>query len=119
MGHPAVDWDNTLRFCHTLWDQGLGLAEAMDTAQRGIGATMIWIAPLTLSWTLSTAMPPLPRSKPGAGRTGGREYRETPCASGADSAAVLRGFQGEDCLSGMAERVAGVFCNADRVSGVA
>lgn len=36
-GRPAVDWDNTLRFRHTLWDQGLGLAEAMDTAQRGMG----------------------------------------------------------------------------------
>jgi hypothetical protein len=36
-GRPAVDWDATLRFRHTLWDQGLGLAEAMDTAQRGMG----------------------------------------------------------------------------------
>lgn len=36
-GSPAVDWDNTLRFRHWLWDQGLGLAEAMDTAQRGMG----------------------------------------------------------------------------------
>ncbi|WP_298918738.1 dihydrodipicolinate synthase family protein [uncultured Roseobacter sp.] len=34
---PAVDWDATLRFRHSLWDQGLGLAEAMDTAQRGMG----------------------------------------------------------------------------------
>lgn len=34
---PAVDWDATLRFRHALWDQGLGLAEAMDTAQRGMG----------------------------------------------------------------------------------
>jgi len=36
-GTPAIDWDNTLRFRHWLWDQGLGLAEAMDTAQRGMG----------------------------------------------------------------------------------
>lgn len=36
-GSPAVDWENTLRFRHWLWDQGLGLAEAMDTAQRGMG----------------------------------------------------------------------------------
>lgn len=36
-GRPAVDWDNTLRFRHWLWDQGLDLAEAMDTAQRGMG----------------------------------------------------------------------------------
>jgi hypothetical protein len=37
VGRPAVDWENTLRFRHWLWDQGLGLAEAMDTAQRGMG----------------------------------------------------------------------------------
>lgn len=37
LGRPAVDWENTLRFRHYLWDQGLGLAEAMDTAQRGMG----------------------------------------------------------------------------------
>ncbi|MFV0410878.1 MAG: dihydrodipicolinate synthase family protein [Paracoccus sp. (in: a-proteobacteria)] len=34
---PAVDWDATLNFRRGLWDQGLGLAEAMDTAQRGMG----------------------------------------------------------------------------------
>ncbi len=34
---PAVDWDATLAFRVTLWDQGLHLAEAMDTAQRGMG----------------------------------------------------------------------------------
>ena len=34
---PAVDWDATLGFRVGLWDQGLGLAEAMDTAQRGMG----------------------------------------------------------------------------------
>jgi hypothetical protein len=33
----AVDWEATLRFREGLWDQGLGLAEAMDTAQRGMG----------------------------------------------------------------------------------
>ncbi len=37
VGPPAVDWAATLRFRHGLWDQGLGLAEAMDTAQRGMG----------------------------------------------------------------------------------
>ena len=37
LGPPAMDWDSTLRVRHWLWDQGLGLAEAMDTAQRGMG----------------------------------------------------------------------------------
>jgi len=33
----AIDWDRTLAFRHRLWDLGLGVAEAMDTAQRGMG----------------------------------------------------------------------------------
>ncbi|MFQ6185365.1 dihydrodipicolinate synthase family protein [Sinorhizobium meliloti] len=34
---PAIDWECTLAFRHRLWDLGLGVAEAMDTAQRGMG----------------------------------------------------------------------------------
>ena len=34
---PAIDWEATIRFRHYLWDLGLGVAEAMDTAQRGMG----------------------------------------------------------------------------------
>ncbi len=33
----AVDWEATLSIRCGLWDQGLHLAEAMDTAQRGMG----------------------------------------------------------------------------------
>lgn len=32
-----LDWDATLAFRHRLWDQGFAVAEAMDTAQRGMG----------------------------------------------------------------------------------
>jgi len=32
-----IDWDKTIAFRHYLWDLGLGVAEAMDTAQRGMG----------------------------------------------------------------------------------
>ena len=33
----VVDWEATLKFRHYLWDLGFGVAEAMDTAQRGMG----------------------------------------------------------------------------------
>ena len=33
----AVDWDATLAFRRHLWSHGFGVAEAMDTAQRGMG----------------------------------------------------------------------------------
>ncbi|HEX8348089.1 MAG TPA: dihydrodipicolinate synthase family protein [Actinoplanes sp.] len=37
-GAPAaLDWEATLRFRRHLWAHGFGVAEAMDTAQRGMG----------------------------------------------------------------------------------
>lgn len=33
----AMDWDRTIAFRQHLWGLGLGVAEAMDTAQRGMG----------------------------------------------------------------------------------
>mgnify|MGYP000915413491 CR=1 FL=1 len=33
----AVDWDTTIAYRRRLWSLGLGVAEAMDTAQRGMG----------------------------------------------------------------------------------
>jgi hypothetical protein len=39
----AIDWDRTIAYREHLWDLGLGVAEAMDTAQRGMG----------LDWTAS------------------------------------------------------------------
>ncbi|KVK54140.1 dihydrodipicolinate synthase family protein [Agrobacterium deltaense] len=42
----AVDWDRTLAFREHLWSKGFGVAEAMDTAQRGMG--MDWPTSLEL-----------------------------------------------------------------------
>jgi len=33
----AIDWDATIAYRRRLWSLGLGVAEAMDTAQRGMG----------------------------------------------------------------------------------
>ncbi|TMD88556.1 MAG: dihydrodipicolinate synthase family protein [Chloroflexi bacterium] len=33
----AIDWEPTLAFRRHIWSYGLGVAEAMDTAQRGMG----------------------------------------------------------------------------------
>ncbi|WP_420413074.1 dihydrodipicolinate synthase family protein [Roseibium sp.] len=67
-GRPAVDWENTLRFRHWLWDQGLGLAEAMDTAQRGMGVD--WLTAKELierTMAEAKAHPLKPRVACGAG----------------------------------------------------
>jgi len=39
----SIDWDATLAYRHHLWDLGFGVAEAMDTAHRGMGlpATLV------------------------------------------------------------------------------
>jgi hypothetical protein len=42
-GPATLDWDATLAFRHHLWALGLGVADAMDTAQRGMG----------LDWTVA------------------------------------------------------------------
>jgi hypothetical protein len=42
----GIDWDQTLALRHRIWDLGLGVAEAMDTAQRGMG----------LSWPLAAEL---------------------------------------------------------------
>ena len=42
----AIDWDATIAFRRHLWSLGLGVAEAMDTAQRGMG--LDWATSLQL-----------------------------------------------------------------------
>lgn len=34
---PQIDWEATLKYREYLWSLGFGVAEAMDTAQRGMG----------------------------------------------------------------------------------
>jgi Protein of unknown function (DUF993) len=42
----AIDWDTTVAYRQHLWSLGLGVAEAMDTAQRGMG--LDWATSLEL-----------------------------------------------------------------------
>jgi hypothetical protein len=37
LNQPVIDWDDTLAYRRHLWSLGLSVAEAMDTAQRGMG----------------------------------------------------------------------------------
>ena len=50
----GIDWEKTLAFRRHLWSYGLGVAEAMDTAQRGMG----------LSWEMAREL--IARSLPEA-----------------------------------------------------
>jgi hypothetical protein len=60
-GRPAVlDWDATLAFRRHLWSYGFGVAEAMDTSQRGMG----------LGWNVAREL--IQRSSAAATECGGR-----------------------------------------------
>ncbi|MFH8405087.1 dihydrodipicolinate synthase family protein [Streptomyces sp. NPDC018019] len=67
-GPAAIDWDTTLAFRHHLWSHGLGVAEAMDTAQRGMG----------LDWASAAEL--IRRSAAEAAAVGGR----LACGAGTD-----------------------------------
>ena len=69
----AIDWDATLAFRSHLWSLGFGVAEAMDTAQRGMG----------LDWP--TALELIRRSVALARAEGGRLVA---CGAGTDHLAA-------------------------------
>lgn len=54
-GHAVVDWETTLKFRRYLASLGLGIAEAMDTAQRGMGLN--WTGALELIRQTRTELP--------------------------------------------------------------
>ena len=62
---PAVDWDATIAYRRHLWSWGLGVAEAMDTAQRGMG--MDWPASLELIRRTLDAARDVPGARVGSG----------------------------------------------------
>src|SRR5437868_8910104 len=70
----AVDWDKTIAFREHVWDLGLGVAEAMDTAQRGMG--LDWPTSLELI-TRSVAVP-----RSGAMRWCFRRRHRSSCGGG-------------------------------------
>jgi hypothetical protein len=68
----TIDWEATLRFRDHLWAHGFGVAEAMDTAQRGMG----------LSWDLAKEL--IARS---AGRSAALGGTALACGAGTDQLA--------------------------------
>ncbi len=89
----AVDWDATVAYRQHLWSWGLGVAEAMDTAQRGMG--MDWPASLELiRRTLEAA-----KGVPGAA---------VGCGTGTDHLAPDPGLKIEQVIAAYEEQCAAV-----------
>jgi Protein of unknown function (DUF993) len=68
VAEPRLDWEATLAYRRHLWSHGLGVAEAMDTAQRGEG----------LGWPLAREL--IERTAAEAREVGGR----LACGAGTD-----------------------------------
>ncbi len=80
---PAIDWDRTIAYRHYLWSLGLGVAESMDTAQRGMG--LDWPTSLELIRRSIAAMPEGAQMSCGAGTD------HLPPGAGID--AVIAGYE--------------------------
>jgi hypothetical protein len=76
-----VDWEATLRFRDHLWAHGFAVAEAMDTAQRGMG----------LSWWLARELIASSAERAAARRAAGR-YAGIACGAGTDHLAANEAY---------------------------
>jgi hypothetical protein len=76
-GGDLVDWESTLRFREHLWAHGFAVAEAMDTAQRGMG----------LSWGLARELIASTAERAAAHRRAGR-FADVACGAGTDHLAA-------------------------------
>jgi Protein of unknown function (DUF993) len=74
-----IDWESTLRFREHLWAHGFAVAEAMDTAQRGLG----------LSWGLARELIASTAERAAAHRRAGR-FAGLACGAGTDHLAPDR-----------------------------
>ena len=72
-GGDLIDWDATLGFRDHLWAHGFAVAEAMDTAQRGMG----------LSWGLARELIASSAERAAARRAAGG-YADIACGAGTD-----------------------------------
>jgi hypothetical protein len=89
----AIDWDATIAYRQRLWRLGLGVAEAMDTAQRGMG--LDWPTSLELIRRSLDAA----RSVPGA---------RIACGCGTDQLAPEAARSVDDVLRAYDEQMAAI-----------
>ena len=78
-GGDLIDWEATLRFRDHLWSHGFAVAEAMDTAQRGMG----------LSWGQARELIASSAQRAAARRAAGR-FAGIACGAGTDHLAEGR-----------------------------
>jgi Protein of unknown function (DUF993) len=83
----SIDWEHTIAFRNHLWDLGLGVAEAMDTAQRGMGLNWNGAQEL-IRHSLEAA-----RSRPNALIACGVGTDHLPCSHNVNVDDVIRAYE--------------------------
>ncbi|VTU24692.1 dihydrodipicolinate synthase family protein [Variovorax sp. PBL-E5] len=83
----AVDWDATIAYRRHLWSLGLGVAEAMDTAQRGMG--LDWPTSLELIRRSLDAAKDVPGARVASGC--GTDHLDIDAVKSVDD--VIRGYE--------------------------
>jgi len=97
----AIDWDATLAYRRHLWSLGLGVAEAMDTAQRGMG----------LDWTTSLEL--IKRSVAAASDFDGKALIAS--GAGTDHLAPRPGLTVDDVIAAYEEQCSAVEAAGGRI----
>jgi Protein of unknown function (DUF993) len=103
-GDAVVDWESTMRFRDQLWAHGFGVAEAMDTSQRGMG----------LSWEQARELITRSAARAGQHRTAGTAAALA-CGAGTDQLADGRSYPLPEIIGAYAEQVAFVQSAGARV----
>ncbi|MEJ1181605.1 MULTISPECIES: dihydrodipicolinate synthase family protein [unclassified Pseudarthrobacter] len=100
-GAPArLDWDATMAYRHELWSYGLGVADAMDTAQRGMG--LDWAA--TQQLIKRTGVEAASVVSAGNAATAGKTVRDlVSCGAGTDQLDITTLPTGEAGLAAVVE----------------
>jgi hypothetical protein len=98
---PALDWEATLAYRRHLWDLGLSVAEAMDTAQRGMG----------LDWAMSREL--IRRSLDEARAVGAAD--RIACGVGTDHLASEMRFTLDEIVAAYAEQCDFVEAHGGRI----
>ncbi|MCJ8006967.1 dihydrodipicolinate synthase family protein [Lederbergia wuyishanensis] len=88
LNSAQIDWESTLAYRRHLWSLGMSIAEAMDTAQRGMG----------LNWEMAKEL--ILRSVREANAVGGR----IACGAGTDHLVPGKDVTIEDCIAAYEEQ---------------
>jgi hypothetical protein len=94
-GDAVIDWGSTMRFRDQLWAHGFGVAEAMDTSQRGMG----------LSWEQARELITRSAARAGQHRAAGAAA-VLACGAGTDQLADGQSYPLAEIIGAYAEQIA-------------